>query len=231
MLFNNRISSSIPSRDAALRTDEHLKVDLALLKEKVYAMRQEMQKMAAYESFLRFKKHQADEFFANWKRYLISKENHLKEKESWLEHKKNEIKNKEQELSEKEKKLNAISIEFQINGGCLAESTEGFNKNSNETANSLSDSKLSKYVSKFDGEKLAKSVEEVDVSQLIGEEKREGNLDKDMGDRDMVQWGEISAFTKKVESKRDFTNCNGLEGSLQNGYSEMNGDCFVGEEE
>ncbi|KAG8175497.1 hypothetical protein JTE90_025510 [Oedothorax gibbosus] len=234
MLYNSRDNSNFCSIDASLRTEEQLKQ--ALLKERVYAMRQEQQKMVAYESFLRYKSRQLNEMIrsldskkfenTNWERNLISKEKQLKEMESWLEYKKNDLKNKEEGLREREKKLNAMSIEFQLNGGSSAGSTEGVNNNSNETPNSLNGSKLSKYVSKFAGRNLAESAEDY-VPQLIGDEKGVGNLDKDIEGSKAFDCG-ISAFSKVVGAKRNYCKRNGLVDSPENavGYPEMNGECF-----
>ncbi|KAG8181785.1 hypothetical protein JTE90_000077, partial [Oedothorax gibbosus] len=215
MLYNSRDNSNFCSIDASLRTEEQLKQ--ALLKERVYAMRQEQQKMVAYESFLRYKSRQLNEMIrsldskkfenTNWERNLISKEKQLKEMESWLEYKKNDLKNKEEGLREREKKLNAMSIEFQLNGGSSAGSTEGVNNNSNETPNSLNGSKLSKYVSKFAGRNLAESAEDY-VPQLIGDEKGVGNLDKDIEGSKAFDCG-ISAFSKVVGAKRNYCKRNG----------------------
>ncbi|GIX99012.1 hypothetical protein CEXT_382421 [Caerostris extrusa] len=86
---------SLPMQENKLNFEEQLKLHIKLLREKIYSVRQEQQKMAILQSFLRFKKHQLDESYrrlddkkmeiANWECNLTSKAKKLQEKDCRLE--------------------------------------------------------------------------------------------------------------------------------------------------
>ncbi|XP_035221735.1 uncharacterized protein LOC118194673 isoform X2 [Stegodyphus dumicola] len=95
--------------------EDELNENVTLLREKVYLMRQEQQKMAILHSFLRYKKHQLDEYahklddkkleLANWEFTLNAVHKKLKDKEYWIEAKWEILKNREQQIEEREKVL------------------------------------------------------------------------------------------------------------------------------
>ncbi|GIX67500.1 uncharacterized protein CDAR_17241 [Caerostris darwini] len=116
---------SLPMQENKLNFEEQLKHHIKLLREKIYSVRQEQQKMAILQSFLRFKKHQLDESYrrlddkkmeiANWECNLTSKAKKLQEKDCRLEAKRLTLFNKESELEEREKKLNENANMAELN--------------------------------------------------------------------------------------------------------------------
>ncbi|GBM41437.1 hypothetical protein AVEN_129629-1 [Araneus ventricosus] len=103
-------------QESGLNLEDELKINIKLLREKIYSIRQEQQKMAILQSFLHFKKHQLDESYrrmdekkieiANWECSIASKAKRLQEKECKLEARRLSLLDKESKLDEREKKLN-----------------------------------------------------------------------------------------------------------------------------
>ncbi|CAL1268510.1 unnamed protein product [Larinioides sclopetarius] len=103
-------------QESGFNLEEELKINIKLLKEKIYSIRQEQQKMAILQSFLHFKKHQLDENYqrmdekkieiANWECSIANRAKRLQEKECKLEARRLSLLDKESKLDEREKKLN-----------------------------------------------------------------------------------------------------------------------------
>lgn len=107
-----------------VKPNESMRESLRQLREKVYSLKQEQQKMAILQSFLRYKKYQLEESarnldekrieIANWECNLYNKAKKLHDKELWLESKNDTLCNKAQQLAEKEKVLNDEECKFSI---------------------------------------------------------------------------------------------------------------------
>lgn len=95
---------------------------LKQLREKIYSLKQEQQKMAILQSFLRYKRYQLEESarnldekrieIANWECTLYNKAKRLHDKELWLDNRSEILFNKAQQLAEKEKILNKEEGKF-----------------------------------------------------------------------------------------------------------------------
>lgn len=126
--FTSERNKTLPIHDNCLNFEDQLKMNIKLLREKIYSIRQEQQKMAILQSFLRFKKHQLDESYrrmddkkieiANWECNLATKAKRLQEKECWLESRRLSLLSKESKLNERENMLNESQngIETKPNG-------------------------------------------------------------------------------------------------------------------
>ena len=98
-----------------LKQHDTMRESLRQLREKMYSLKQEEQKVAILQSFLRYKKYQLEESarnldekrieIANWEYNLYNKAKRLQEKEQWLDNKNEMLNNKTQQLVDKEKML------------------------------------------------------------------------------------------------------------------------------
>ncbi|PRD32437.1 UNVERIFIED_CONTAM: hypothetical protein NCL1_20448 [Trichonephila clavipes] len=114
--FSCERNKTLPVQDNCLNFEDQLKMNIKLLREKMYSIKQEQQKMAILQSFLRFKKHQLDESYrrmddkkieiANWECNLANRAKKLQEKECWLESRRLSLLSKESKLNERENMLN-----------------------------------------------------------------------------------------------------------------------------
>ncbi|XP_071033985.1 putative leucine-rich repeat-containing protein DDB_G0290503 isoform X1 [Parasteatoda tepidariorum] len=131
--------------------DTNLKEKILLLRDKIYTMKQEQQKMAILQSFLRFKKQQLDESFRslddkkmdiiNWEYNLYTKAKKLHEKEYWMTMKSQNLRKKEKQLEEKEKWLDLRENEIRNKYNNVLK-REGTNNASLENGEFHGDTKL-----------------------------------------------------------------------------------------
>ncbi|KAF8767527.1 hypothetical protein HNY73_020468 [Argiope bruennichi] len=131
-------------QESGMKLEDELKVNIKLLREKIYSVKQEQQKMAILQSFLHFKKHQLDEGYrrmddkkieiANWECSLANRAKRLLEKECRLEAKRLNLLDKESKLDEREKMLNenrkCTETKFQQDNETVEEIVEEINSES-----------------------------------------------------------------------------------------------------
>ncbi|GFS94946.1 uncharacterized protein NPIL_435541 [Nephila pilipes] len=176
--FTSGRNKTLPIHDNGLNFEDQLKMNIKLLREKIYSVKQEQQKLAILQSFLRFKKHQLDESYrrmddkkieiANWECNLATKAKRLQEKECWLESRRLSLLSKESKLNERENILNETQNEI--------ETKSKWNENDEEIEEKTAENRINGTMDEYSinyelGDSL--SIQEPEISEEIADKNSE----------------------------------------------------------